>query len=61
MLRGKAQSVSTLLGRSSVIFLGVIGLPATQWLNGNGIYVIFGGLSFLALICVYTLPQRTTI
>ena len=60
LLKAKAGGVCTLVGRTSVALLGIIGLPATQWLGGNGLYLIFAVVSAIGFYSTFTLPYCTS-
>jgi hypothetical protein len=53
------MGICSLSGRFGVIAMGLIGVHAISWLNGNGLYVLFVGLSGLASIAAATMPYCT--
>jgi nitrate/nitrite transporter NarK len=60
MLRGKALGIFSACGRVSTMFVGVVGVYAMEWFNGNGLYVIFVLLSGVAGIGAKTMPYCTS-
>ena len=48
------MGILSLIGRISVTSLGVVGLPATEWLNETGLYSIFFVLCAFGSIAVGT-------
>lgn len=59
LLRSKAEGVCALGGRISVAFMGIVGLPATKWLNGTGLYLIFVVFSVFGFWATFTVPEGT--
>jgi len=37
--------------------MGIVGLPATKWLNGTGLYLIFTVLSMFGFWASVTIPE----
>ena len=60
LLRSKAEGICALGGRISVAFMGIVGLPATQWLNGTGLYIIFVVMSIAGFWSTYTISEGTS-
>ena len=60
MLRGKALGIFSACGRVSTMFVGVVGVYAMEWFNGNGLYVIFVVLSAVAGVGAKTMPYCTS-
>jgi len=61
LLRGKAVGVCGVVAMFSVVMVGIVGLPATKWLNGTGLYLIFSILSLAAFIAVKTIPKSKSV
>ena len=57
--RAKAMAVGSLSGRFGVILLGMIGVHAINWFNGNGLYILFVVASGLCSIAAATMPYCT--
>jgi hypothetical protein len=53
------MGVCSISGRAGVIVVGMIGVHAISWFNGNGLYVLFMGLGGLASIAAATMPYCT--
>ena len=58
-MRSKAEGILALAGRTSVAFLGIVGLPATKWLNGSGLYILFALFAGAGAIATYAMPYCT--
>ena len=43
-----------------MIFLGGAGLVTLQFLNGRGVFVLFGAISLAATVAMYTMPYCTS-
>jgi hypothetical protein len=59
MIRGKALGICSLSGRIATTFLGVVGVYAIKWFDGNGLYLIFIFLSLVSGYASYTMPYCT--
>ena len=59
-MRSKAEGLLALAGRTSVALLGIIGLPATKWLNGTGLYILFALFAGAGAIATYLMPYCTS-
>ena len=44
------MSTLSMSGRISTVILGIVGISAMKWLDGNGLYAIF---FFLTILCIY--------
>lgn len=53
------MGVCSIFGRAGVIVVGMIGVHAIGWFNGNGLYALFVGLGSLASIAAATMPYCT--
>ena len=60
LIRGKAQMAINMLARLTMIFLGGAGLVTLQFLNGRGVFVLFGAISLAATVAMYTMPYCTS-
>lgn len=49
-----------MLARLTMIFLGGAGLVTLQFLNGRGVFVLFGAISLAATVAMYTMPYCTS-
>ena len=58
--RAKAMGICPLSGRIGVITMGFVGVYAIDWLNGNGLYLIFIFLSGFSSYAAFTMPFCTT-
>ena len=59
MIRGKALGICSVSGRIGSTLLGLTGMYAMKWFGGNGLYVIFVGLSGISGYGAYTMPFCT--
>lgn len=59
-MRGKAQMVINMMGRIAMVVLGGFGFVALQFFNGRGVFVLFGIISFVAAVAIYTMPYCTS-
>lgn len=46
-------------GRISTVILGVIGISAMKWLDGNGLYLIFFSLCLGSLLLLWKTNKET--
>lgn len=56
LLRSKALTTCSILGKISIIVVGLVGTKALNWLDGNGFYLIFLVLSATAAYSAWTIP-----
>lgn len=59
MIRGKALGICSMSGRIATTFLGIVGVYAMKWFDGNGLYLIFVLLCALSGYGAYTMPFCT--
>lgn len=52
----KAIGICYMLRRFSPVVLGIIGVAALQWLDGNGLYLVFVMFSAFSWYATYTMP-----
>ncbi len=53
------MGVCAVVGRLGSVCLGVVGLNALYWFNGNGLYMIFALLATISAVAVYKMPYCT--
>lgn len=53
------MGITSCIGRIGTAFLGVVGVSALEWYNGNGLYFMFIGLCSVASFLVYKIPYDT--
>lgn len=58
MVRSKAMTTCSILGKTSVVFIGLIGVKALHWMDGTGLFLIFVLLSAVGTYCAVTMPQK---
>ena len=59
MIRGKALGVLSTFGRMATMLLGVVGVYAIDWWGGNGLYLLFFGVSAVASYSAWSMPYCT--
>ena len=59
LLRGKAMGVMSAFGRIGTMALGIAGVSALYWFDGNGLYILFLILSSLSALMIYKMPFDT--
>jgi len=59
MIRGKALGICSMSGRIATTLLGIVGVYAMKWADGNGLYLIFITLSAISGYGAYTMPYCT--
>ena len=59
MLRGTAMGYTSVIGRFGSIMIGMIGLSSLEWLDGNGLYLIFVSLSLISALFMFKMPYDT--
>lgn len=59
MIRGKALGICSMSGRIATTLLGMVGVYAMKWADGNGLYILFILLSAISGYGAYTMPYCT--
>jgi hypothetical protein len=60
MIRGKALGICSMSGRIATILLGVVGVYAIKWWDGNGLYIIFIIMCAISGYGAFTMPYCTS-
>lgn len=53
------MGVTSCIGRIGTAFLGMIGVSALEWFDGDGLYVMFIFFCSVASFLVYKIPYDT--
>ena len=60
MIRGKALGICSLSGRIATTLLGIVGVYAIRWWDGNGLYIIFIVMCAISGYGAFTMPYCTS-
>jgi hypothetical protein len=50
------MGIISVIGRIGTLFVGIIGVPALQWMDGRALYLIFAVLSLISYVCMILMP-----